>query len=224
MDNYSNYFQQNRAYSQDMRVYSPEETKLMNQRYGKYITPGAKILEIGTGMGGFANFCLSKGVKNYTGIEVDTGVAQKLSNHFQSYTISSDDVFEFFEKTDEKFDVTFMAHVLEHFTIEEGIRLAQLIREHTNPGGVRINIMPNAGCISGSMGRYNDITHKVIYTTNSMNQLLLQAGWTYENIQHFNVLPNSIIKKLFFRISGYFLSIKYNTFELLTIVKADSDA
>jgi hypothetical protein len=80
--------------------------------------------------------------------------------------------------------------------------------------------MPNAWCISAWVARYNDITHKVIYTDNSFNQVLLEAGFKKENINHFNVYPNNFIKKLFFRLSWLFLSVPYNTFELMSVIKS----
>lgn len=70
-----------------------------------------------------------------------------------------------------------MSHVFEHFSIEEGITLANQVLKHLKPHGKRINIMPNAGCISAGVARYNDITHKVIYTSNSFSQVLLEAGF-----------------------------------------------
>jgi predicted SAM-dependent methyltransferase len=54
------------------------------------------------------------------------------------------DALEYFDQTDEKYDVIYLSHVFEHFSIEEGIRLARQISHHLTPQGVWINFMPNA--------------------------------------------------------------------------------
>jgi 2-polyprenyl-3-methyl-5-hydroxy-6-metoxy-1,4-benzoquinol methylase len=191
----------------------------MERKFWKHISADKKVLEIWTGLWNFANFCVHKNIKEYTGIEIDKSIAEKLWKHFNTYKIVDTDALQFFENTDEKFDIIFLSHVFEHFTIEEGISLAKQISKHLAPKGMRINIMPNAWCISCWVARYNDITHKVIYTSNSFNQVLLEAGFHLWEIQHFNVLPRNIIKKAFFRLAGLFLSIHYNTFELMTIIQ-----
>lgn len=222
MQKYENYFKNNHSYGMDIENNSWQRNKQMDKKFGRYIKSDAKVLEIWSWLWSFANFCIYKWVKEFVWIEIDQWVAEKLSKYFDQYKILCADALEFFEKTEEKFDVIFMSHVLEHFTIEDGITLARHIREHLNPHGIWINIMPNAWCISSWVARYNDITHKVIYTSNSFNQLLLEAWFDIQGIQHFNVLPSNPIKKLFFWLAWKFLSVEYNTFELMSVIRNKS--
>ncbi len=218
MVKYSNYFKNNSSYGTRIAENSPSQDKEMERKFGRYIYPKAKILEIGTGLWTFASYCSHKGVKDYTGIEIDKWIAKAAAKYFKEYSIHGDDAIHFLKKTKEKYDTIFMSHVFEHFSIEEGITLANQVLKHLKPHGKRINIMPNAGCISAGVARYNDITHKVIYTSNSFSQVLLEAGFDRWNIQHFNVYPAGFIKKMFFKLSWAFLSIEHNTFELMSVI------
>lgn len=198
---------------------SSKQNKDMDRKFGKYINSDSKVLEIWTWLWTFANFCVYKSVDNYTWIEIDQWMSDKLWKYFNKYDIVCDDALHFFEHSDQKYDIIFLSHVFEHFSIDDGIILAQQILKHLNPGWVWINIMPNAWCLASWVARYNDITHKVIYTDNSFNQVLLEAWFEKENINHFNVLPNNIIKKILSKLLWILLAVKYNTFELMTTIK-----
>ncbi len=217
METYQNYFQ-NHSYWIRLEQNSEEQNKRMDKRFWSYIKADSKVLELGTWLWGFANYCVYKQVKNYVWIEVDKTVADELSKQFPDYTILCVDALEYFDQTDEKYDVIYLSHVFEHFSIEEGIRLARQIAHHLTPQGVWINFMPNAWSISGALGRYNDITHKTIYTSNSFNQVLQEAGIPKENIHHFNVQPRGFIKTLISRLLWKLIAIDYYTFELMSVI------
>jgi len=191
----------------------------MDRRFGKHITPNDKILEIWTWLWDFASYCLHRWVKEYTWIEIDEWLTDKLWKKFNNYKILCVDALDFFQNTTEKFDVIYMSHVFEHFTIEEWIVLARYICEHLAHQGTWINIMPNAWCITGCLGRYSDITHKTIYSSNSFNQVLLRAWFTKNKIHHFNMFPHGFVKKMLTKLLWKFLWVEYSSFQLLTIIK-----
>lgn len=217
MVDYNNYFEHH-SYGIQLDENTPAQYKALDKKVGRFINPGAKILELWTGLGSFAHYCLARNLTDYTGIEVDQTVADALSKRYPMFKILADDAMLFFEQHTEKYDVIFLSHVFEHFSIEEGIALAKQIRAHLTPDGIWVNVMPNAWSISGALGRYNDITHKTIYTTNSYNQVLLEAGFSREGIQHYNVHPKGFLKKLLSIIIGKLIAIDYYTFELLSVI------
>lgn len=195
----------------------------MKKRFDKYINSNNKVLEIWTGLWNFASYCTYKWIKDYTWIEIDKWIAKKLWKIFDGYKIICIDALNFLEKTPEKYDIIYMNHVFEHFTIEDGIILAIHIKQHLSHDWIWINTMPNAGCISGCLGRYSDITHKTIYSSNSFNQVILEAWFDKDNIHHFNVFPNGFIKRMFVKLLWMLLWVEYNTFQLMTITKNKSE-
>jgi len=68
--------------------------------------------------------------------------------------------------------------------------------------------MPNADSyLNASTLRYIDITHKKIYNSNSLEQILLTNKIKFNEIQHFNTLPavHPYVKYLFKIIHPIFL-------------------
>ena len=218
METYKNYFQNHSTYWINIKKASLKDNKEMGRRLWYYINTNDKVLEIGTWLWDFTNYCLYKWIKDYSWIEIDEWIKEKLQNEFSNYKILCIDAIAFFESSTEKFDVIYMSHVFEHFTIGEGIVLAKYIHEHLTEKGKWINIMPNAGCISGCLGRYSDITHKTIYSSNSFNQVLLEAWFYKNNVHHFNIFPNNFVKRILAKLIWKLLWVEYNTFQLMTII------
>jgi len=221
MQTYNNYFQHH-WYWADLEINSSDINRQMDKKFGKYMKPDVKVLEIGTWLWNFAHYCIYKHIQNYVGIEVDGWVAEKLWKQFDTYTIHCIDALDYFNQTEEKFDMIFMSHVFEHFPIDDWIILAKLIAQHLTPHGVWINVMPNAGNISGCLARYNDITHKTLYTSNSFNQVLMEAWYNKSQIEHFNVWPRSFLKKIIAYILWKLIAIPYHTFELMSVIYTDN--
>jgi len=126
-----------------------------------------------------------------------------------------------------------MSQVFEHFTIEEWNKLINLFHWSLKSWGLWINIMPNAQSIYNVWYlRYNDITHKTLYTSNSFNQLILNNWFLKNNIIHKNAfIWYNIIKRIIFKISVFFhkvllLSIwsslpKIYTMNLISIIRKE---
>jgi predicted SAM-dependent methyltransferase len=57
-------------------------------------------------------------------------MAQSTAEQFKPFCILNQDAVDFLKNSSEKFDIIFMSHVFEHFSIEDGIDLAKLIRAH----------------------------------------------------------------------------------------------
>ena len=192
------------------------------------IQSGKKVLEIGSWKGNFAYFCQMKWITEYTGIELDSEMVETTKRKFPQYKIHHKDIITYLQETTEKYDIIFSSHVFEHFTIEQWIELAKLIREHLNIDGKWINIMPNAANFMAWMGRYNDITHKTIYTENSFNQILLMAWFIRNNIEHRNSIRSRLvicIRKIIFPLFRWFFLFigaplqKIYTFEIYSVIK-----
>jgi len=148
-----------------------------------------RVLEIWSGQWKFTHFCKMKWVTEYIGLEIDETMAQSTAEEFKPFSILNQDAVDFLKNSSEKFDIIFMSHVFEHFSIEDGIDLAKLIRAHLNDNWVWINFMPNGGSLIGNSLRYCDITHKTIYTVTSFNQVLKISWFQAKDISHHTVFP-----------------------------------
>lgn len=187
------------------------------------------ILDIGCGDGALAYFCDKNGYTQYNGIDSCEDFIKINKNTYSNFSFQFIDAFDFLSSNLKKFDIIFMSHVFEHFDIKIGKGILNLINSNLTNGGIFINIMPNASAIFlSTMTRYNDITHKNLYTETSFGQLVNSAGFT--KINHLNkyIGQNSFkrivhlitikILKTFVMMSGFSFPRIY-TNEIITIAK-----
>lgn len=187
------------------------------------------VLEIGCGQWKFTNYCKNIWIKEYLWIDLDKKMVNELKGMFWGYKFLHAEAITFLKNTNEKYDIIFMSHVFEHFSLEEWRELANLIKERLNVGWIWLNIMPNANSVNAGHSRFNDITHKNLYTPNSLNQVLLSTWFNYSNISHHNVFwyykfPYNVFFFFAKKIRILWLKIiwAYNeifTFEILSIIK-----
>jgi len=163
-----------------------------------------RILDIWCGQWYFAEYCKNRWVKHFTGFDLDSHIVDYCAKILPEYTFSDKDIYEHLLKNKNTYDIVFMSHVFEHLSLEEWIQLTKLIYWGLKKWWQWVNIMPNASSIFFSWYlRYNDITHKTLYTENSFNQVLLN-NFTEENIVHKNYITwNKTIKGLIVKVMSY---------------------
>lgn len=194
------------------------------------------IIEIGSWQWKFAGFLATLWYKNHIWFELDNDMTENLKTLFPQYQFHSSDVLEYLEKNPNSIDVLFMSHVFEHFTRENWQKLLELIYSSLKEDGVFINVMPNASSLfMATYGRYNDVTHEVIYTENSFNHVLLNAWFNRDQVKHKNVyfvnpswfihIIGTVFQRGMLFFMKYFLILtgypyeRITTFEILTVAK-----
>lgn len=100
------------------------------------IKPGNKILEIGSGFGGFYSFLKMK--NTYIGLELDNEAVQFARNYFSTECFISESIEEF--KEDKSFDLIFAFEVLEH--LENPLPIIQKIHRLLKTNGVFCGTSP----------------------------------------------------------------------------------
>ena len=107
----------------------------------------------------------------------------RLKRHFpemiyKSMDIDREQVHDFYslDEIRECFDAVFLFEVIEHLSLEEGIRLLQRIYDLLNPGGRLILTTPN---VFNPSRYWRDSTHKVAYCYDELSGLLMA--------QHFQI-------------------------------------
>lgn len=164
-----------------------------------------RVLEIWSWQWKFASYCKSIWIKNYTWLDLDDTIIEYTKKQFPEYSFFNTDVINFLSENKDKFDIVFMSHVFEHFSIDDWITLAELIKNNLSIDWIWFNFMPNWWSSRWNWLRYCDITHKTIYTITSFNQVLRIAWFEDKNVNHYSVIPElPIIAKIIYIILIYF--------------------
>ncbi len=141
-------------------------------------TPDTSVLEIGCGTGEFLAYLHEKGVKRFYGVERDKDAVAVIDPAIREH-VHVGDAWAFLAGGDKvgPFDRVVMLDVLEHFSAADGVRLLETIKGVLAPGGLVVARVPNMGSPWGGIHQFSDLTHKTAYTTGSLEQLALAAGY-----------------------------------------------
>lgn len=137
----------------------------------------AAILDYGCGLGQLLTALGQAGYENFEGVDQDPGALarcreQKLRVH------AAKTPAQFAAQRKKKFDRIIMSHVLEHMPPEQIIPALTDIRKRLlSPEGRLIVMVPNAQARSGAYWRYEDFTHRTIFTGGSLRFVLESAGF-----------------------------------------------
>lgn len=146
--------------------------KLFRRNYLNYL-PKEKskyIVDLGCGMGHFLYFLKKEGYTNYLGVDVSTENVEFCQS--KGFKVIELNVFDFLTNCP-KVDVFILNDIIEHFSIDDAIRLLDLLREKLSSDGKVIIKTPNgASPLLGNSSMYQDITHKFCYTQISLAQIL----------------------------------------------------
>ncbi|MHC8508514.1 MAG: class I SAM-dependent methyltransferase [Rhodospirillales bacterium] len=139
--------------------------------------PGMAFLEIGCGTGLFLAYLKAKGAADITGIDQDENLAAHLADGAAAHFTRAD-VWDYLARPESagRFDRICMFDVLEHFTLEDAVRLLGAVKAALKPGGRMIVRVPNPASPWGGQYQFADLTHKTAYTPASLRQLALACG------------------------------------------------
>jgi 2-polyprenyl-3-methyl-5-hydroxy-6-metoxy-1,4-benzoquinol methylase len=161
--------------------YSPSEYERRRRRYlWNYrllldLPRTSKILDIGCGGGFFLNFLQKAGYKCCSGIDLDPVAIEACHRHVTDRAFCVD-ATTFLGESSEKFDLIVSNHVIEHFPRPRALELLCAMKARlSNDGGICITV-PNAMTPWAGFHLYNDPTHVRLYTPQTLEELLLEAG------------------------------------------------
>ena len=136
----------------------------------------APILEIGCGLGQFLSFCRACGYTSASGVDMSTENVAFCRERSLTATLSEGG--EYLTRTSCTFGAIVMNDVIEHIPKDGVLPLLRRVLDRLQPGGVLIMKTINAANpLLGPHGRYNDFTHELSWTEESMRQVLEGSGF-----------------------------------------------
>ena len=157
----------------------------------------AKILDIGCGMGHFLYFLQQEAYCNVLGVDLSEENINFCKG--KGFNVIKVDAFKFLEREIQDFDCIVMNDIIEHLKKEEILKILNLIKENLSEKGTFICKTKNASNpLTTSHSRYVDLTHEVLFTEESLIQVLMIAGFRQVKIypQDIYVLKNPIVNIL----------------------------
>ncbi len=134
---------------------------------GRHLAPSDRVLEIGGGWGINANFLHGRGYRDIVVDEFDDQIMRVLHPNIRRISLPVSDI-------DERFDLVFMSHVLEHF-FEPVPKLRHLARL-LGPAGRLFIEVPN--CANAQLMRSSRRTfHYWFFDQRHVENLLKQSGY-----------------------------------------------
>jgi 2-polyprenyl-3-methyl-5-hydroxy-6-metoxy-1,4-benzoquinol methylase len=146
----------------------------LSHNFGRFISKGCKVLEIGPGTGGFIRFAKDCGASSVDVIDRDQGVMNYLKNNLDirnGWISSVEDLVKIQNELD-KYDLIFMLQIVEHVNKSALTSMLGLLFKQLNPGGRILITVPNGGNPLSIVERYSDITHENLFSENSLRQIV----------------------------------------------------
>lgn len=137
----------------------------------------ARIVDLGCGLGHFLFFLKRAGYTNILGVDVGRECIEFCRE--RGFPVVEEEICTYLSDLKVPTDAFILNDVLEHQTKDLMWLMLELIRKRLTPGGVLLVKVPNvAHPFLGTDSRYLDITHEVGFNENSLEQVLLMAGFT----------------------------------------------
>ncbi len=173
-----------RKWHSDTPEHIEEMVKHFTDILGPYLPPnrGARVLDIGCGMG-FAMLTLKRlGFSKVSGVESDLSQAESCRVKGLDVVLL-DDTLTYLGQNAEAFDVILALDLLEHIPVEHQLAFVNAVSASLSPGGQLICTVPNANSALASRWRYICWTHHSSFTEHSLDFLLYNGG--FEDIKVF---------------------------------------
>jgi 2-polyprenyl-3-methyl-5-hydroxy-6-metoxy-1,4-benzoquinol methylase len=165
----------------DPVLMSPRDLETMTLNYGFLTEPlpsGSKVLDVGCGTGILLRWLKGRGNVVPVGVDLSPTMVGYARSKLPGIEIACADALDYLRGNAGEFDGIFCTDLLEHIPETEGcIAVAAAARAALRPGGFFYCRSPNAASLTGSYGRYMDLTHERAFTSTSLLQLLDAAGF-----------------------------------------------
>ncbi len=153
--------------------------------------PPATVLEVGFGEGHTLQRLSNRGYEDLHGWDISRECVERaLAAHVPATLKHVDALVELRRVSSGTFDVILAKDLLEHLPRADVLPFLEAVHSALRPGGVFLARLPNMGSFFAVMLRYDDFTHRLGFTENSLRQVFTLAGFERKNVAILNdVLP-----------------------------------
>jgi SAM-dependent methyltransferase len=152
----------------------------------------APILDLGCGSGSFLDALRSRGYARLEG--VDVSAAQVDAAHARGLTdITRVPAVDHLRRHPARYALVTAFNLLEHQTRTELFELLDGIHAALAPGGRLIAVVPNAKGLFGAHVRFNDITHELSFTPQSVEQICAVTGFQCEMVMEHGPVVHGVL-------------------------------
>ena len=173
----------------------------LNYFFGNHLpeNKGAAILDIGCGDGNVVYWLQAMGYKNTFGVDfsleqIEKGKSMGIGNLMQG------DITDYLAANTNKYDLVIAKDVIEHFTKDEVFEILSLVNKNLKDGGRFIMQVPNGQGIYHTSVFYGDYTHEMAYTVNSVNQVILNNGFSRSKCYPTGPIPKNLVGAIRFAL------------------------
>jgi 2-polyprenyl-3-methyl-5-hydroxy-6-metoxy-1,4-benzoquinol methylase len=145
-----------------------------------------RILDVGCGQGMLVRFLLGQGYSEVRGIDVSAEQVA-LAHDLGTPAVEVGDLFAFSADNPGAFDAVVALDVVEHFDRADVQDVFSALGRLLRPGGMLILRTPNGGSPYSGRYQFSDLTHGVIYTDRSLEQVCAATG--FEAVRVYPVRP-----------------------------------
>jgi cyclopropane fatty-acyl-phospholipid synthase-like methyltransferase len=193
------------------------EKRRAGGQYARHLPEGKgeAILDIGCGAGYLLGAFSDKGYTNLHGIDVSNGQLDESRKRLPGANLECGSAVELLSSRAsraEKYSRVFLIHVIEHLEIEEALELLKAVIEKLADGGELVLATPNAAFPWASYRLFADLTHKRLYDTEGMTQLLRLAGFSEIIFRPEDPVPfdlRSTLRWFFWKPRSWWLKFMY---------------
>ncbi|RLF02790.1 MAG: hypothetical protein DRJ59_02610 [Thermoprotei archaeon] len=180
----------------------------------------AKILVLGSGLGHEVWALNRIGYSNVLGVDIDAEQIEIAKS--RGINCLHADALEFLKKTQETYDAILAFNFIEHFDLENALKLCKLCYLRLSKGGILILLTPNAANPLAIRNIYGDLTHRMgAFTETSIVQLLNLAGFNriiVRNVKPFGRYDHRITKKVLKIIGTMVVHITWQLIRLIYLL------
>jgi 2-polyprenyl-3-methyl-5-hydroxy-6-metoxy-1,4-benzoquinol methylase len=143
---------------------------------GLPLNHSARVLDIGCGSGEVVEEIARAGFTDVVGIDISQEQVA-LAHSLGRLQVIQADVFAYLRDHPSSCEAIAASDVLEHFDRDEVVSLLDAVYQALAPGGVFVAQVPNATSPFFGNYAYGDFTHRSVFTSRSINQICLLAGF-----------------------------------------------